>query len=73
MLSNFQYLKPWFVKKLHEWNIWCCRYHIEINELKENFNGIKSQAKGVYGQCKRSCIEICCPIGKETFVVSSPS
>jgi len=53
--------------------MWCCRYHIEINGLKENLNGIKSQAKGVHGQCKRSCIEICCPNGKETFVVSSPS
>jgi hypothetical protein len=35
MLTKFHSLKPWFVKNLCEWNISCCHYHIEINELKK--------------------------------------
>jgi hypothetical protein len=49
MWSKFQSLKLWFVRKLHELNSCCCRYHIEINELKQGLNGIKSRAKGSMG------------------------
>jgi hypothetical protein len=48
MLSKFQSLKPWFVKNFYEWNTCCC-YHIEISELKEGVNGIRSRGKGIYG------------------------
>jgi hypothetical protein len=48
-LRAFDSLKPWFVKKLREWNTCCCKYHTKINELKEGLNGIKSHGKGVHG------------------------
>jgi hypothetical protein len=62
MLTKFHALKPWFVKKLHEWNT-CCHYHTEIYELKERSNNIKSSRKGVHGHCNCSCVEVCHPIG----------
>jgi hypothetical protein len=64
-LRAFESLKPWFVKKLREWNI-CCKYHTEIDELKEGFNGIRSHGKGFHGQCTCSCVEICHPFGKDS-------
>jgi hypothetical protein len=48
VMLKFQSLKPWFVRKLHEWNT-CCRYHIELSKLEEGLNSIRSQAKGVHG------------------------
>jgi hypothetical protein len=68
MLSKFESLKPWFVRKLHEWNTCYYWYHIEISKLKEGLNGIKSQAKGVHGQCNCSCTKICHPSEKDIDV-----
>ncbi len=65
MLLKFKSLKPQFAKKLHEWNTGCYQCHIEICELKEGLNGIRSRAKGVHGQCSCSCKNICHPSGED--------
>jgi hypothetical protein len=38
MLIKFQNLKPWFIKRLKEWNMCTCQYHIELNEFKHGLN-----------------------------------
>lgn len=63
MLTKFHSLKPWFIKKLCEWKTSCCHYHIEISELKERFNAIRSRGKGTHGQCTCSCTKVCHPFG----------
>jgi hypothetical protein len=30
---SFDVLHPFFVKQMKEWNVCCCIYHVEINEL----------------------------------------
>jgi hypothetical protein len=64
-LRHFKSLKPWFVKKLQEWNI-CCYYHTKINELKEGLNGMKSHGKGIHVQCTCDCLEICRPFEEDS-------
>jgi hypothetical protein len=64
MFTKFQSLKPWFVKTLCECNTCCCRYHIEISELKEGLNGMRTQGKGMHGGYTCSCTKICCLLGK---------
>jgi hypothetical protein len=63
MLTKFHSLKPWFVKTFREWNTSYYHYHIEISELKEGFNVIRSRGKGVQGQCTCFCTKNCHPVG----------
>lgn len=67
-LITFESFKPWFVKKLREWNTCCYRYYTEIRELKEGFNGIRICGKRVQWQCTYSCVEICRPFGEDNGV-----
>jgi len=57
-------MKPWFVKKLCEWNTCCCQYHTKINELKEGLNGMIIRGKGVHGGYTCFCTKICRPFGE---------
>lgn len=41
MLTKFQTLKPWFVKRLKEWNTCTYRYHTKLNELKCGLNTLQ--------------------------------
>jgi hypothetical protein len=58
-LTTFEWLKPWFVWRLKEWNN-CCKYHIEMEELHKGFNTMKIKGKGVHVNCTCSC-DICGP------------
>jgi hypothetical protein len=59
MLSKFQSLKPWFVKRLKEWNTCTCRYHTKLNELRLGFNIMQVVGNVVHNQCVYSCENVC--------------
>ncbi len=58
MLSKFQHLKPWFIKRLKEWNTCTYRYHIEFNELKIVLDTMQAVGKDVHS-CVCKCENIC--------------
>jgi hypothetical protein len=58
MLTMFQALKPWFVQQLKDWNT-SCRYHMELKELSNGFNEIRTIGKGIHGTCNYKCTEVC--------------
>ena len=57
MFDSFQ---PWFVKKLKERNVCCCIYDVEMEELRVEFNYMRSKA-GLHfeGACSCDCEEVC--------------
>jgi hypothetical protein len=59
MIRVFECLKPWFVKRLKEWNTSTCRYHIELNELKLGLSSMQTIGKEVHSGCNCSCETIC--------------
>ena len=48
-LRSFEALKPWYVKRLKELNSCCCRYHVQMLELKDAFNLLR------WGTLHQSC------------------
>ncbi len=59
MLRVFEGLKPWFVKRLKEWNTRTCRYHTKLNELKLGLSSMRATRKEVHSGCNCSCETIC--------------
>ncbi len=59
MLTKFQTLKPWFVKRLKEWNTCTCRYHTKLNELKCGLNILRVGKHVHDSHCVCSCEGIC--------------
>jgi hypothetical protein len=59
MLSKFQHLKPWFIKRLKEWNTCTCWYHNELNELKIGLDTMQVVGKDVHICCGCKCENIC--------------
>jgi len=52
----FEKLKAYFVKAYNEQNVCCCRYHMEINMLREGFNQIRDEKKGLYFLENYQCV-----------------
>jgi hypothetical protein len=59
MLSKFQHMKPWFIKRLKKWNTCTCRYHTELNELKIGLDTMQVVGKDVHSHCVCKCENIC--------------
>jgi hypothetical protein len=59
-LCAFERLKPYFVRACNERNVCCCRYHVEIDMLREGLNRIRDGKKGLHVQeeCQCDC-EVC--------------
>jgi hypothetical protein len=41
--SSFDVLHPFFVKQMKEWNVCCCIYHVEIDELQGALNNMHTK------------------------------
>jgi hypothetical protein len=52
--------KPFYVRALKVRNVCCCRYHVELDMLREGLNTLRSVKGGVHShaQCRCNC-EIC--------------
>ncbi len=59
MLTNFQTLKPWFVKRLKEWNMCNYQYHMKFNELRCGLNILWIRKHFHDSHCVCSCEGIC--------------
>jgi len=59
MLTKFQSLKPWFVKRLKEWNMCTCQYHTKLNELRLGLNALWVGKHVHDSYCACSCEGIC--------------
>lgn len=55
---SFIYLRPFFVIKCKERNVYCCRYHIQVMYLLEALNAFRDPRKGahVLFLCNCTCI-----------------
>jgi hypothetical protein len=53
-LHSFEALKPWYVKRLKEFNSGCCRYHVQMAELKDAFNLMRRGT--LHRSCTCSCV-----------------
>ena len=54
--------EPYFVRKLRDFNTFCCKYHQEMIEIKVGFNNMRTQAvhqQGLNSPCACSCESIC--------------
>jgi hypothetical protein len=52
-------LKPWFVKRLKEWNMCTYRYHMKLNELRCGVNTLWVGKHVHDSHCVCSCEGIC--------------
>lgn len=55
----FQKLKPFFVKKCKDRNVCCCKYHVELDMLREGLNAMRNAKKGVHAFLSCTCN---CPV-----------
>ncbi len=55
MFSKFQHLKPWFTKKLKDWNMCTCQYDTEFNELRIGLDTMQVIGKDVHIRCVCKC------------------
>ncbi len=68
-LTSFDKLKPYFVKKIHDFNS-CCKYHQEMVEFKARFNNMHTIAihHGLQNStCKCKCFFLCANFVDGTF------
>jgi hypothetical protein len=55
---SFDSLHPFWVKSLKEQNVYCCIYHVELEELKVGFNCMKINSRLHHGftcSCEEAC------------------
>ena len=60
--NSFHKLKPYFVRKLKDFNTCCCKYHQDMIEIKVGFNNMRALAihrQGLNSPCICSCESIC--------------
>ena len=50
-LRSFEVLKPWFVRRMKEFNTCCCRDHVQTCELKDGFNAMRRGSVHKNYQC----------------------
>lgn len=55
-LRSFEALKPWYVKRLKEFNSCCCRYHVQMAELKDALNSMR---RGALHRCCSCSCDVC--------------
>jgi hypothetical protein len=67
-LSSFEKLKPWFVKRLNEFNSCCCSYHVQMVELKDGYNSMWTR---LFHQNYICPCKICRPLGEAKCVANS--
>lgn len=48
-------LRPYFVRPLKDRNVCCCRYHVELDMLREGINNMRDARRGVHAQCTCDC------------------
>ena len=58
-VRSFEALKPWFVRRMKEFNSCCCRAHVQMMELKEGLNSMRRGT--VHKNCECQC-EVCRPV-----------
>jgi hypothetical protein len=61
-VTTFMSLKPWFIRRLKEWNTCYCHYHQEIRELLNGFNEMRTDDNGLHSKgesCKCTCPQVC--------------
>jgi hypothetical protein len=51
-------LRPYYVRPLKDRNVRYCRYHVELDMLREGINNMRDARKGVHAQCTCNC-EMC--------------
>ena len=58
--SAFERLKPYFVRACNERNVCCCRYHVEIDMLREGLNRMRDGRRGLHAlqSCECTC-DVC--------------
>ena len=59
---SFHKLKPYFVRKLKDFNTCCCKYHQEMIEIKVGFNNLRAPTvhqQGLNSPCACACETIC--------------
>ena len=58
-VRSFEALKPWFVRRMKEFNTCCYRDHIQITEYKDGFNAMRCGS--VHKNCQCEC-QLCRPL-----------
>lgn len=53
--SAFERLKPYFVSACNERNICCCRYHVDINMLREGLNWMRNGKRDLHALLSCEC------------------
>jgi hypothetical protein len=48
-LRAFEKLKPYYVRRLKNWNICAYKYLVEMVELRHGFNNMQSTTKSIHG------------------------
>jgi hypothetical protein len=70
-LTSFGKLKPYFVKKLQDFNSSCCKYHQEMAKTKISFNNmlvVNSVHHGLQNStCKCGLLSFCANLTIGTF------
>jgi hypothetical protein len=66
-LRSFEALKPWYVKRLKEFKSCCCRYHIQLEELKDAWNLMH---RGMLHQSYTCNCEVCKSHNEDTCKAS---
>jgi hypothetical protein len=55
-LQAFEKLKPYYIRQLKEINTCAYKYHVEMGELRQGFNNMRINTKGIHGKgCTCSC------------------
>jgi hypothetical protein len=55
---SFVKFLPFYVKPLKDRNVCCCRYHVELDMLREGINYMRDARKGVHATCTCRC-QVC--------------
>ena len=58
-VRSFEVLKPWFVKRMKEFNTCCCRDHVQTSEMKDGLNSMRHGS--VHKNCQCTCA-LCRPV-----------
>ena len=56
----FERLKPWWVKKLKEWNTCCCIYHVEMDPMKAGLSTLRDKLRGFHTSTNCACNSVVC-------------
>ena len=58
-LTSFNKLKPWWVRRLKNWNTCCYKYQQELSDLKVGINELRADPQGVHLNCSCACGMVC--------------